>query len=116
MNNERKKELREQYDRRKPDMGVVCWRSGERLWIAVSRDAKADYNRSLFQLKLGSWPNREMQQAYSADPGSFQWSLLKKLDYDEREEDHAADLELLYLLCQEEYPQARAMRPGRSGS
>lgn len=92
-------------------MGVVCWRSGERMWIAISRDAKADYNRSLFQLKLGSWPEGELQRAYTEAPETFQWSLLKKLDYGEREEDHSADLELLYLLCREEYPQAKAMRP-----
>lgn len=111
MDDARKKTLREEYDRRRPDMGIVCWRSGERMWIAISRDAKADYNRSLFQLKLGSWPERELQRAYTEAPETFQWSLLKKLDYEEREEDHSADLELLYLLCQEEYPQAKAMRP-----
>ena len=113
MNDERKKTLRAQYDQRRPDMGIVCWRSGERMWIAISRDAKADYNRSLFQLKLGSWPNPELQKAYTQAPDSFQWQLLKQLEYKEREEDHSADLELLYLMCQEEYPQAQAMRPGR---
>lgn len=111
MDHARKKALREEYDRRKPLMGVACWRSGERMWIAISRDAKADYNRSLFQLRLGSWPQRELQRAYTEAPESFRWSLLKELDYEEQEEDHTADLELLYLLCQEEYPQAQAMRP-----
>ena len=115
MNNDRKKELRAQYDQRKPDMGVVCWQSGEEMWIAVSKDAKADYNSSLFQLRLGSYPNKELQRAYTAAPETFRWSLLKQLDYEEREEDHSADLELLYLLCQEEYPQAKGMRPGKSG-
>lgn len=111
MDDARKRALREEYDRRKPQMGVVCWRSGEQMWMAVSKDAKADYNRSLFQLKLGSWSEREMQRAYNADPDSFQWSLLKELDYEEREEDHTDDLELLYLLCQEEYPGAKKMKP-----
>lgn len=111
MDGARKKALREEYDRRKPQMGVVCWSSGERMWIAISRDAKADYNRSLFQMKLGSWPQRELQRAYTEAPETFRWSLLKELDYEEREEDHSTDLELLYLLCQEEYPQAKAMRP-----
>ena len=111
MDNERKKALREEYDSRKPQMGVVCWRNGEGMWIAVSRDVKADYNRSLFQLKLGSWPQRELQRAYTAAPETFQWSLLRELDYEERDADHSADLELLYLLCREEYPQAKAMRP-----
>lgn len=113
MDREGKKALRVQYDQRKPEMGVVCWRSGDQMWIAVSEDAKADYNGTLFQLKLSSWPNREMQKAYSQDPGSFQWSLLKRLDYKEREEDHRDDLELLFLMCMEEYPQAQRMRPGK---
>lgn len=113
MNDDRKKQLRMEYDQRKPDMGVVCWRSGERMWIAISKDAKADYNRSLFQLRLGSWPNRELQAAFAQAPNSFRWSLLKRLDYEEREEDHSSDLELLYLLCREEYPQAQPMRAGQ---
>ena len=49
MDKNRKKELRSQYDERKPDMGIVCWQQGENRWIAISRDA-ADYNCSLFQL------------------------------------------------------------------
>lgn len=113
MDKQQRRELRAQYDQRKPDMGVVCWRSHDQMWIATSEDAAADYNGTLFQLKLGSWPNREMQKAYTQDPDSFQWSLLKRLDYKEREDDHADDLELLFLMCQEEYPQARRMRPGR---
>lgn len=113
MEKDRKKALRAEYDQRKPDMGIVCWRSGERMWIATSKDAKTDHNGSLFQLKLGSWPNREMQKAYNEAPDSFQWSLLKKLDYEERDEDHGEELELLYMLCLEEYPDAEQMRPGR---
>ena len=63
MEKEQKKALRTQYDQRKPDMGVVCWQSGDKMWIAISKDARADYNSTLFQLRLGSWPNREMQKA-----------------------------------------------------
>jgi len=83
------------------------------MWIAISEDANADHNGTLFQLQLGSWPNRELQKAFTADPGSFRWSLLKKLDYKEREDDHREDLELLYMMCLDEYPEARQMRPGR---
>lgn len=113
MEKEQKKALRTQYDQRKPDMGVVCWQSGDKMWIAISKDARADYNSTLFQLRLGSWPNREMQKAFNDDPDSFRWSLLKRLDYKERDEDHSDDLELLYMMCMEEYPDARKMRPGR---
>lgn len=113
MNNEQKKTLREQYDLRKPDMGIVCWQSGDRMWIAISKDAVKDYNATSFQLKFGSWPNRELQAAYTADPDSFQWSLLKKLNYEERDEDHSDELELLYMMAMEEYPQAKQMKVGK---
>lgn len=113
MDKERKKELRAAYDQRKPEMGVVCWRSGQRRWIAVSKDTRADYNGTLFQLQLGSWPGRELQRAYTEDPDSFEWSVLKKLEYKERDEDHTDDLELLYLECLDEYPDAMQMRPGK---
>lgn len=113
MEKAQKRALRAQYDQRQPDMGIVCWQSGEQMWIATSKDAAADYNSSLFQLRLGSWPNREMQRAFTKDPDSFRWSLLKPLEYEEREEDHSEELALLYLLCLEEYPAAQQMRPGR---
>lgn len=113
MDKEQKKALRAQYDERKPDMGIVCWQNASTMWIAISRDAAADYNSSLFQLQLGSWPNRELQKAFTEDPGAFQWSILKKLDYEDRDEDHSEELELLYMICLEEHPDARQMRPGR---
>ena len=113
MEQEQKRTLRNQYDERKPDKGIVCWQSGQRMWIAISKDAASDYNRSSFQLKLGSWPNRELQSAYNADPDSFQWSLLKKLEYEDRDDDVSEELELLYEICMEEYPQAKKMRPGK---
>ena len=113
MDKEQKKALRTQYDERKPDMGIVCWQNGAKMWIAISKDVKADYNGSLFQLKLGSWPNREMQKAFTEDPDAFQWSILKKLDYEDRDEDHSEELELLYMICLEEHPDAQQMRPGR---
>lgn len=114
MDSKTKKALRAQYDQRKPDMGIVCWQNGEKMWIAISRDANADYNGSLFQLKLGSWPNREMQKAYTENPEAFQWSLLKKLEYKECGEDHSDDLELLYMMCMEEYPRHRRCAPAKN--
>lgn len=107
----RKKELKEQYENRRPEMGVVGWRSGERLWVAVSKDTRASYNRSLFQLNLGSWPNQEMQRAYTDDPRSFSWSVLEKLDYEELSDVDDDDLQLLLMQCMEEHPEAESMNP-----
>ena len=113
MDNERKKQLREQYANRRPDMGVICWQSGDSRWVEVSTDAAADYNCTSFQLQFGSWPNREMQQAYNKNPGSFQWSLARKLDYKEVSDDHHDDLQLLLLEYLDAFPDAKPMRPGR---
>jgi hypothetical protein len=113
MDKTKKKALRAQYDRRHPEMGIVCWSNGDDMWIAKSTDTKADYNGSSFQLELGSWPNREMQEAYNADPSAFQWSVIKTLDYEEREDDHSEDLALLYIMVKEANPEAKPMRPGK---
>ena len=113
MEKARKKELLSQYKNRHPDMGIVCWRCGDEMWVAQSRDAKADFNGTSFQLNLGSWPNRELQQRYRERPEDFQWCLLKKLDYEDYGEDHTEDLALLMLEVLEEYPHAKPMRPGR---
>lgn len=111
MEREKRKEMQSQYANRHPEMGVVCWQSGARLWLAASKDTHADHNSTLFQLKLGSWPNREMQQAYHDDPASFAWSVLKVLDYENADDNHSDDLELLLMLCLEEHPGAALMRP-----
>ena len=113
MNTERKKELKEAYSNRHPEMGIVCWTNGDKMWIAKSKDVKADFNGTSFQLQLGSWPNREMQDAYKAAPASFRWELLKKLDYKEIDEDLSDDLEILYMEAMEEYPNAKPMRCGK---
>lgn len=113
MDKEKRKLLREEYDQRKPDMGIVCWQSGDQMWIGESTDAKKDHNSSLFQLKLGSWPNEEMQEAFNKDPESFQWRILKELDYEDKDEDHSEDLEILFMMCMEEYPQAKQMKIGK---
>ena len=96
--------------------GAPWTRTGRRRFALDMKSAIrpwADHNSSLFQLELGSWRNREMQEAFNADPASFSWSVLKELDYEDRDEDHGEDLEVLYLLCQDEHPQAKQMRPGR---
>ena len=113
MDKEKRKALKEAYANRRPDMGIVCWKSGDSMWIAKSKDVKADFNGTSFQLKLGSWPNREMQSAYNADPDSFEWVLLKKLDYEEPDENHDDDLELLYLEVADKYPTAKPMKRGK---
>lgn len=113
MDKEQKNRLKEEYKNRHPEMGIVCWTNGDKMWIARSQDTNADYNSTSFQLKLGSWRNRELQSAYKADPDSFEWKVLKVLDYKNLDDDHSEDLELLYMMCLDEYPDAMPMRPGK---
>lgn len=113
MNSEDKKRLKEQYANRHPDMGIVCWQSGERKWIAISKDVNADYNGTSFQLKLGSWPNRELQAEYTKAPDTFSWCVLKKLEYKELDDSIDEELELLWMMVMEEFPDAKRMKPGR---
>ena len=113
MDSERKKKLKEAYANRHPDMGIICWQSGDDMWVDTSTDAKADYNGTSFQLRLGSWPNKELQNAYKANPDSFSFSLMKKLDYEDFNEDHSEDLEILMMDFMKEYPNAKPLRAKR---
>ncbi|MDD6154799.1 MAG: GIY-YIG nuclease family protein [Eubacteriales bacterium] len=111
MDKEQKKILKEEYANRHPEMGIACWKSGEHMWYIVSSDLKADYNSTSFQLKLGTWRNRDMQEMYTDDPASFSWSVEKVLDYKDPTEDHTDDLEILRLEFLDEHPEALPMRP-----
>jgi len=111
MSQDRRKELKEQYNNRHPDKGLVCWKSKERIWVMPSNDAKADYNGTVFQLKLGSWPNRELQKAYTEDPESFQWSLECELDYKDNDDDVSDDLSLMLMEFMDAHPDAKLMKP-----
>lgn len=111
MDNERKRELREQYKNRRPETGVIGVRCGSRLWIAPSRDVTADRNSTLFQLDMGSFPNRELQKAYSKDPARAEYIVLKRLDLKDPAEDVTDDLQLLLYEAADEYPDAKPLKP-----
>ena len=54
MEKEHRKALREQYQNRKPTMGIVALTHGDELWIATSTDAAADQALSPTPGALGS--------------------------------------------------------------
>ena len=110
MDIEKKKALREQYNNRHPQMGIVCWQCGDKMWVDMSQDSRADFNRTDFQLRLGSWPNKALQKAYNENPGECQFSLIKELDYEDFSEDHTDDLKILLMDFLEEHPDAKPMR------
>ena len=94
-------------------MGIVCWQCGETRWAAPTTDANADHNSALFQLQLGSFPNREMQKLFTAQPEAFTFSLIRTLKYDDAAEDHADDLRLLMMDLMDEYPDVKPLKPGQ---
>ena len=104
---EHRKALRNQYENRHPEMGVVCWKNREHMWIGASKDIRATYNGIEFQLKLGSLPNKALQAAYNADPDALEWSVLKHLDYEDPTADYSDDLELLLMEAFDEFPNAQ---------
>ena len=108
---DRKKELKEQYKLRHPDMGIVGWKSKDKVWVMPSKDIKADFNSTSFQLKLGSWMNREMQNAYNEDSSSFEWVVLDELEYEDITKDYTDDLSLLLMEYMENHPEAKLMKP-----
>ena len=107
MDQNRKKELKEEYQNRKPKMGLVAWTNGTDLWVDLAQDVKAYYNSSSFQLKLGSWPNFELQEAFTKNPMSFTFSCLTELEYQEDETDYTEDLEVLLEEYLKENPKAK---------
>ena len=113
MENEKRKELIGQYKERHPDMGVVCFKAGDRIWLDTTTDAEAYFNRLLFQLKLGSWTNREIQKAYSSNPEGCELKIIKKLDYKDLTEDHSDDIEILLMEALDEYPDANPIKTGK---
>ena len=113
MDKDKRKALQEQYKNRHKDMGIVCWKCGDRMWLAESRDIQADYNSMKFQLDLGSWPNRKLQDEYRKAADAFEWIVLKQLDYEDPAEDHYDDLDILMLEAMAEYPDAETMKPNK---
>ncbi len=113
MEKNRRKELREKYDSRHPDMGVVTWKCGDDIWVMTTTDATSDFNSMRFQLSLGSWPGKDLQQAYNANPDGFVWTLEKSLEYDDRSDDHTEDLDLLLMEFMDEHPNAKPMKPAK---
>lgn len=111
MDKDRRKELKEQYNNRHPQMGIVCWQCGEEIWALASKDTNKDYNGTSFQLNLGSWPNRELQKKYTENPEKFKWFIAKELEYEDYSEDHTDELEILMLEFLEENPDAKPMKP-----
>jgi hypothetical protein len=103
---DRRKELKEQYKRMKPDMGVLAIKSktGSGYYIEAARNLKGAINRNTFQLGTGSHPNRELQKEWKErGEDGFIIEILENLEYDKDESktDYSEELELLMMIWEE---------------
>jgi hypothetical protein len=102
-----KKELQEKYKQYKPDMGIIAFRNlaTGKVYLAISKNTKADINSISFQLTLGSYPsNANLCEDWKTQgQADFEIAVLEKLEYskDESKTDYTADLKLLREICTE---------------
>lgn len=109
MNINRKKELLAAYHDRHPEMGVISFRCviTDEIFLTTAADIPAKFNRLRFQLSSGNCPNKRLQglwEQYGED--AFVLQVVKRLEYDNSNEDHDKELETLYELCLLEVPTA----------
>lgn len=109
MDSNRKRELRDAWKNRRPEMGVISFHCGpaDETFLTAASDIPAKCSRLRFQLSAGNCPNRRMQalwDQYGEDAFSIQ--VVKHLEYDDPAEDHEEELELLCDLCLLEQPKA----------
>lgn len=106
MERSRKKELKEQYQQMKKDMGIFIIRSktNNKCYIQTSKDLKGAINSTKLKLSVGSHPYQELQKEWN-DFGQdkFTIEILEKLEYDEdaSKTDYADDLVLLQMIWEE---------------
>ena len=96
---DRKKELLMKYRQRKREMGVFLFECAEGgRYIGCADDPKSAINKNVFQLKMGSHPNKRLQKEWS-DRGeaAFSVRVVDSLEYDEETKAECAEeLAMLY--------------------
>ena len=105
MANDRKRDLAREYKERKQRRGVYavrCAASGQ-VWASASPNLDAQQNSLWFQLKLGSHPNRALQDAWRQHgEGAFSFEIAAELSNEDRTPYALkADLKALEADCQE---------------
>ena len=85
MQTDRRKELRDAYKSRRPDMGVVelrCTATGQRF-LGITRDAAKELNSLRAKLNGGGHPNRPLQQLWSEHgENGFDFRVADTLEYE----------------------------------
>ena len=111
-----KKELKEQYKRYKPDMGVfvyLCKATGK-AYVGMGQNMKADMNSITFQLNVGNFLyNANLQSDWKKHgEAGFERIVAEVLSYDkdETKTDYSEDLLLLRELVAERYSEKEYIR------
>lgn len=105
MSTDRKKQLREEYKKQKPDMGVfVIENLATRIVrLGSAKNLNAIINRTLFQLNASLHPNAALQKEWTQQ-GESGFSVrvhevLPRDESDDSETDYTDDLKTLLDLC-----------------
>lgn len=102
MDMKRKRQLIEEYNNRKPEMGVLsfcCTETGE-TFLCLSKDTKASINSNRFKLSANGHPNKRMQALWNQyGEKSFEVSVMQVLKYENPNDDHTEELEKLLTQC-----------------
>ena len=110
MQTDRRKEMRDAYKNRRPDMGEVelrCIATGERF-LGTTRDAAKELNSLQAKLNGGGHPNRPLQQLWNEHGANgFAFNVVDTLEYENPEDVTADDLDALRELLLAEDPEAR---------
>ena len=96
---DRKKELLMEYRRRKREMGVFLFECAEGgRYIGRADDPKGAINKNVFQLKMGSHPNKRLQKEWAEHgEAAFSARVVDSLEYDEEtKEECAEELAMLF--------------------
>lgn len=113
MNIDKKKQLQEAYKNRHPEIGVCSYRcvaSGE-SFLEASKDTKATFNKTNFELSMGSLRNKHFQTLWNQHGAEgFEQTVLRTLDYKDLVDVNWDDLAALFELCLEDDSNAVAFR------
>ena len=82
-----------EYRRRKREMGVFLFECAEGgRYIGGADDPKSAINKNVFQLKMGSHPNKRLQKEWSErGAAAFSVRVVDSLEYDEETKAECAE-------------------------
>jgi len=112
---DRKKELKAIYKEMKPDMGIYMYKCNPtgKVYIGASQRLKAIMNRINFQLELGTFLNKTVQNDWNQyGKENFTVKILDILEYekdDNAKTDYAEDLKVLLAEWMEKFEEVEVI-------